>query len=168
LAAIPTGAQEWKPTDTQLAHLGEEKRFDRYAIRPPAGTKPDHRQVGREDRHVWAADVEGKSPGIIAVTQTPRAAQGDPVRELQALVDLMKTRTTNMKSGKVETGTLNGQKFARVRFRADAVPGLRASPINGFVFITFVPEGLVQLTGFGTDDTIERTEASAYTFRIVK
>ncbi len=159
---------EWAPDQALLGRLAPEEAFDGLAIRPPTGARTKHAQVGPENRHVWGLEPAGKPAGVVGVTQVQAPAGGDMERGLQVVVDRLKTRVTNMQSGAIETGTINGARFVRVRYRADEFPGLPFRPVYGFVYATQVPDRLVQITGFGDEQTIGLLEASAQTFRVAR
>jgi hypothetical protein len=169
-AEPPQGRDEWKPAEAQLQKLDAEFRLDGWGLRPPKGAKRSVREDVQEKRVLWGVSENGPLMGVVAVNRAKGPSEGAPLEQaILGALDLAKQRATNLANNPVESGTINGQPFARARFAADRIGDMQG-PVYGFMYVTYMSDASktpIVLMGYGKAEAIETLEAAAQTFRLL-
>lgn len=167
-AGVAQATEDWVPTEAQLKALGPEHAGKGWSIRPPAGARHKFTDDLRELRNTWAIG-DNKNQALASLTVTTTKLQRNVGNEeaLNAIIEMQKQRIKGLVAGPVETGTIDGKAFARVRFAAESapIPGFEQGPIYGFFYTTEAGIGPI-LFGMGKADQMEMLEAAAHTIKI--
>lgn len=167
LLGLAQAPGEWAASEAQLKALGREHAGRGWSIRPPGGARHKHTEDVREARDTWVVGAGNQAQAMLNVTTTKLRRNVDNEQALQNLLELQKGRVKGLVAGPIETGTIDGKPFARVRYAAESapLPGFEQGPIYGFFYTTEAGPGPI-VGGMGKADQMDMLEAAAHTTRI--
>jgi hypothetical protein len=168
-AQNPDPSEPWRPAPEQQKDLARPFKSEAWSIQPPKAARHKTHKRPNETQESWSIEQKGKLTGSLVVTTSKSAPNPlPPEQDIERILQLQRTRIEGFDAAPVETGTINGHAFARVRWRGKKVPTLEKleGPIFGFLYVTDAAPHPVVIAGMGKADSISTLEAAAQTFEL--
>jgi hypothetical protein len=167
--APATPHADWAPTPDQQKALARPFKSNDWSIQPPRAARHKTHKRPAETQESWSVEQKGKLTGSLVVTASKGAPNPiPPAQDIERVLQIQRTRVEGFDASPVETGTINGHPFARVRWHAKRVPTLEEldGPVFGFLYVTDAASHPVVIVGVGKADSIPTLEAAAQTFQL--
>ncbi len=176
VGCTPRNPEVWRLNPEYEDRLADYADVGGYEIRPPKGYTPSQRDV--KDSELEARGVAWTTPPrpsgtapllMVVVSQHPGAELTTAQERVFKYLRNMGKSKVGWSQTRVETGTINGIKFAHARWSGihnQPNSPLDGKQLEGFVYFTKTETGFIQISSQDVEsESLTLAEAAAMTFR---